>query len=147
MEIKNTAVPVSGMQSLRVFVVMVQQRAVEISAIAIMCAIVGRKNRMTNKDIEDMKNKINELSEIAKRKSDESESLKAENKALKQRIKDLEDVCDGICFSDVEPTGDMLLKQLQNQHQQDCICINDLTTTVHVLAGLYSTLRKNTGMD
>lgn len=47
---------------------------------------------MTNKDIEDMKNKINELSEIAKRKSDESESLKAENKALKQRIKDLEDI-------------------------------------------------------
>lgn len=44
-------------------------------------------------------------------------------------------------------TGDMLLKQLQNQHQQDCIRINDLTTTVHVLAGLYSALRKNVGMD
>lgn len=36
---------------------------------------------------------------------------------------------------------------LQNQHQQDCIRINDLTTTVHVLAGLYSALRKNVGMD
>ena len=37
--------------------------------------------------------------------------------------------------------------KLQDQHQQDCIRINDLTTTVHVLAGLYSTLRKNVGMD
>ena len=37
--------------------------------------------------------------------------------------------------------------KLQGQHQQDCIRINDLTTTVHVLAGLYSTLRKNVGMD
>lgn len=37
--------------------------------------------------------------------------------------------------------------KLQDQHQQDCIRINDLTTTVRVLAGLYSTLRKNVGMD
>ena len=37
--------------------------------------------------------------------------------------------------------------KLQDQHQQDCIRINDLTTTVHVLAGLYSALRKNMGMD
>ena len=37
--------------------------------------------------------------------------------------------------------------KLQDQHQQDCIRINDLTTTVHVLAGLYSALRKNVGMD
>ena len=39
------------------------------------------------------------------------------------------------------------IQELQDQHQQDCIRINDLTTTVHVLAGLYSTLRKNVGMD
>ena len=37
--------------------------------------------------------------------------------------------------------------KLRDQHQQDCIRINDLTTTVHVLAGLYSTLRKTVGMD
>lgn len=37
--------------------------------------------------------------------------------------------------------------KLEDQHQQDCIRINDLTTTVHVLAGLYSALRKNAGMD
>lgn len=81
--------------------------------------------------------------------------LKAENKALKHHIKDMEDICDGSCFSDYEelPYGDepeekdALIAKLQDQHQQDCIRINDLTTTVHVLSGLYSTLRKNAGMD
>lgn len=38
-------------------------------------------------------------------------------------------------------------KELQDQHQQDCIRINDLTTTIHVLSGLYSNLRKTVGMD
>ena len=36
---------------------------------------------------------------------------------------------------------------LEDQHQQDCIRINDLTTTVRVLSGLYSQLRKHCGMD
>lgn len=84
-----------------------------------------------------------------------NDELKAENKALKQHIKDMEDICDGSCFSDYEelPYGDepeekdALIAKLQDQHQQDCIRINDLTTTVHVLAGLYSTLRKTVGMD
>ena len=73
--------------------------------------------------------------------------LKDENKSLKQRIKDLEDACDGSCFSGEEDDRDKLISELQDQHQQDCIRINDLTTTVHVLAGLYSALRKNVGMD
>ena len=84
-----------------------------------------------------------------------NDELKAENKALKQQIKDLEDACDQSCFSDYEelPYGDepeekgALIADLQDQHQQDCIRINDLTTTVHVLAGLYSALRKNVEMD
>ena len=85
----------------------------------------------------------------------ENRELKAENKALKQHIKNMEDICDGSCFSDYEelPYGDepeekdALIAKLQDQHQQDCIRINDLTTTVHVMAGLYSALRKNVGMD
>lgn len=84
-----------------------------------------------------------------------NDELKAENATLNQRIKDMEDICDGSCFSGYEelPYGnepeekDALIAELQDQHQQDCIRINDLTTTVHVLAGLYSTLRKNVGMD
>ena len=73
--------------------------------------------------------------------------LKDENKSLKQSLQNMTDVCDGSCFSDEEDDMDKLIAELQDQHRQDCIRINDLTTTVHVLAGLYSTLRKNVGMD
>ena len=78
---------------------------------------------------------------------DEKEKLMTVNKAIKQRIKDLEDICDGSCFSDEEDERDNLISKLQDQHQLDCIRINDLTTTIHVLSGLYSTLRKTVGMD
>ena len=86
-----------------------------------------------NKDIEIISKRAKELND--------------ENTVLKQHIKDMEDVCDGNCFFDGEDERDKLIDELQDQHQQDCIRINDLTTTVHVLAGLYSTLRKNVGMD
>lgn len=99
--------------------------------------------------------RIKQLEESDGRWECESKSLRDENKALKQHIKDMEDVCDGSCFSDYEdlPYGDepeekdRLIAELQYQHQQDCIRINELTTTVHVPAGLYSTLRKDVGMD
>lgn len=176
---------------------------------------------MTNKDIEDMKKRIDELVKIAKDKENENavlkqhvktqrekidsllkeleeekgktivisdgmitmradmwealnenKTLKDENTAIKQRIKDLEDACDtryfldgkdliegfrkhmgdDMCtsnnpFDDSEIDYDALIAELQDKHQQDCIRINDLTTTVNVLAGLYLTLRKNVGMD
>lgn len=139
---------------------------------------------MTNKDIEDMKNKIDELSEMVKRKSDENEALKEENKSLKQQNEYLKSIFESMSvpekpedvmrktglFSEEEIQAHMranetiwkgmeetvsendinrntLIAELQDQHQQDCIRINDLTTTIHVLAGLYSSLRKNVGMD
>ena len=139
---------------------------------------------MTNRDIEDMKNRIDELEEMIKIKSDENELLNEKNKALKQKNECLEDILESIrrterpedamrktgLFSEEEIQAhmranekiwkdmnetvsqnainkDTLIAKLQDQHQQDCIRINDLTTTVHVLAELYSTLRKNVGMD
>lgn len=102
---------------------------------------------MTNKDIEDMKNKINELSEIAKRKSDESESLKAENKALKQRIKDMEDVCDGSCFSDETDDRDEKISKMQDRIDSDCVRINRLKITIETLVDMYGLLRNQVGMD
>lgn len=39
------------------------------------------------------------------------------------------------------------ISQLEDRHQQDCIRINDLTTTISVLSSLYTNLRKNAGMD
>lgn len=97
--------------------------------------------------MEILERQIIQMSDSIESHKNRIEELKAENTALKQRIKDLEDVCDGSCFSDEEDERDKLIAKLQDQHQQDCIRINDLTTTVHVLAGLYSALRKNVGMD
>lgn len=188
---------------------------------------------MTNKDIEDMKNRIDELAKTAKDRENENavlkqqvktqrknidslikeleeekgktititesgifmrvdkwkminenRELKAENKELKHQVEYLNSIFEKLCepesaesamrktglFSeekicemmranekisqDFEKTvcgdgvdRDALIEDLQNQHQQDCIRINDLTATVHVLAGLYSTSRKNVGMD
>lgn len=77
----------------------------------------------------------------------EHKSLIDENTALKQRIKDLENVCDGSCFSDEEDERDKLIAKLQNQHQQDCIKINQLHVTIDTLVDKYSRLRKTAGMD
>ena len=77
----------------------------------------------------------------------ENKALKDENTALKQRIKDLEDVCDGSCFSDEEDERDKLIAELQDQHQQDCIKINQLHVTIDTLVDKYSRLRKTAGMD
>lgn len=84
-----------------------------------------------------------------------NDELKAENQALKQHIKDMEDVCDGSCFSDYEdlPYGDepkekdALIAELQDQHQQDCIKINQLHVTIDTLVDMYSKLRKTVGID
>ena len=122
--------------------------------------------------INDMKNRIDELSEMLKRKSDENETLKEENKSLKQQNEYLKSIFESMSppespeivmrktgmfseeeiqahmrankkiWEDMENTvsenainKDALIAELQDQHQQDCIRINDLTTTVHVLAG------------
>ena len=76
-----------------------------------------------------------------------NDELKAENEALKQRIKDLEDVCDGSCFSDEEDDRDKLIAELQDQHQQDCIKINQLHAAIDTLVDKYSRLRNTVGVD
>lgn len=101
-----------------------------------------------NKDIEIISKRAKEL-------NDENDLVKAENASLKQRIKDLEDVCDGSCFSDYEdlPFGededekDKLISRLQDQYQQDCIKINQLHATIDTLVDKYSRIRKTVGMD
>lgn len=94
-----------------------------------------------------MFNKSTEELKQAENLSSENKSLKDENKALKQRIKDLEDVCDGSCFSDEEDERDKLIAELQDQHQQDCIKINQLHVTIDTLVDKYSRLRKTAWMD
>lgn len=89
--------------------------------------------RITDLEQDRFNKSTEELKQVEKLSS-ENKSLKDENKALKQRIKDLEDICNGSCFSDEEDDRGKLIAKLQDQHQQDCIRINDLTTMVHVLA-------------
>ena len=86
-----------------------------------------------NKDIEIISKRAKELND--------------ENTALKQRIKDLENVCDGSCFSDEEDDRHKLISKLQDQHQQDCIKINQLHVTIDTLVDKYSRLRKTAWMD
>lgn len=77
----------------------------------------------------------------------ENDKLKTENEYLRKRIENIKNSQKVQCASENDMDEDVLLAKLQDQHQQDCIRINDLTTTIHVLAGLYSNLRKNVGMD
>ena len=118
-----------------------------------------------NKDIEIISKRAKEL-------NDENDLVKAENASLKQRIKDLEDACDiryfldgkdliegfkkhmgddmctsNIPFDDSEIDYDALIDELQDQHQQDCIKINQLHVTIDTLVDKYSMLRKTVGMD
>ena len=83
----------------------------------------------------------------------ENKALKDENTALKQHIKDMEDVCDGSCFSDYEdlPFEDdeheweKLINELQDQHQQDCIRYNDIRTAYLVTLDELARLREQFG--
>lgn len=107
--------------------------------------------KKANERIEDLeKDKFNKSMDELKRiekLSSENKSLKDENTALKQHVKDMEDVCDGSCFSDEEDESDKLIAELQDQHQQDCIKINQLHVTIDTLVDKYSRLRKTAGMD
>ena len=85
-----------------------------------------------------------ESPEIVMRKTGmfSEEEIQAHMRANKKIWEDMENT-----VSENAINKDALIADFQDQHQQDCIRINDLTTTVHVLAGLYSTLRKDVGMD
>ena len=97
--------------------------------------------------IEQWKRDNEKMLQIMKETQKENDELKDENTALKQRIKDLEDACDGSCFSDEKDERDKLIAELQDQHQQDCIKINQLHVTIDTLVDKYSRLRKSVGMD
>lgn len=71
-------------------------------------------------------------------------------KKLNESYGNLFDKCykqETVLQSETQEEKEKILAELQDQHQQDCIRINDLTTTIHVLSGLYSNLRKTVGMD
>ena len=86
-----------------------------------------------------------------------NKALKDENINLKHHIEDLEEE-----RIKLEKERDKLIDErnnllknskaydfakLQNQHQQDCIKINQLHVTIDTLVDKYSRLRKSAGMD
>ena len=97
--------------------------------------------------IEQWKRDNEKMLQIVKKTQKENDELKAENTALKQHIKDMEDVCDGSCFSDEADERNKLIAELQDQHQQDCIKINQLHATIDTLVDKYSRLRNTVGVD
>lgn len=92
-----------------------------------------------------------------------NDELKAENKGLQQQKKDLEKELQSVKNFNrklektrvklakervvIKDKSDKLIAELQDQHQQDCITINQLNVTIDTLADKYSRLRKNVGMD
>lgn len=96
--------------------------------------------------IEQWKRDNGEMLQITERTKKENDELKDENTALKQRIKDLEDACDGSCFSDEKDERDKLIAELQDQHQQDCIRYNDMRTAYLVTLDELARLREQFGI-
>ena len=86
-----------------------------------------------NKDIEIISKRAKELND--------------ENTVLKQRIKDMEDVCDGSCFSDETDDRDEKIAKMQDRIDGDCVRINRLKVTINTLVDMYGSLRNQVGMD
>ena len=76
---------------------------------------------------------------------EKAEKLDVENKSLKQRIKDLEDICNAGCFHDIGDIRDKIT-ELQDQHQQDCIRYNDMRTAYLVTLDELARLREQFGV-
>lgn len=70
-----------------------------------------------------------------------------EKLSLTQRIKDLEDVCDGSCFSDETDDRDEKIAKMQDRIDSDCVRINRLKVTINTLVDMYGLLRNQVGMD
>ena len=88
--------------------------------------------------------KMLQITEITKKENDE---LKAENTALKQRIKDIEDICDGSCFANETDDRDEKIAKMQDRIDSDCVRINRLKVTINTLVDMYGLLRNQVGMD
>lgn len=78
--------------------------------------------------------------------------LEKENIDLKAKCRDLEfNTKNQIkeLMEEIDKSRNQLsrMKSLGDQHQQDCIRINELTVTVSVLSRMYSNLRKTVGLD
>ncbi len=72
----------------------------------------------------------------------EKNTNKEEIRSLKSQIENLMNVC----YGNKDEMTKAILKS-EDQHQQDCIKINQLHVTIDTLVDKYSRLRKTVGMD
>lgn len=103
-------------------------------------AAYSRANDLYKENIKDCEKKNDYLCNL-------KNELEKENKALKQRIKDLEDICDGSCFSDETDDRDEKIAKMQDRIDSDCVRINRLKVTINTLVDMYGLLRNQVGMD
>ena len=138
--------------------------------------ITDLEQDMFNKSTEELK-QVEKLQSENKSLKDENKALKQQNEYLKSIFESMsmaerpEDVMrktglfseEAICeymkenettLQDMKKTvyendvdRDTLIAELQDQHQQDCIKINQLHVTIDTLVDKYSRLRKTVGMD
>lgn len=79
----------------------------------------------------------------------ECSKLRTEKKANKEEIKSLKSQIENlmnVCYGNKDEMTKAILKS-HDQHQQDCIKINQLNVTIDTLVDKYSRLRKTVGMD
>ena len=97
--------------------------------------------------MEILERQIIQMSDSIESHKNRIEELKAENTALKQRIKDLEDICDGSCFANETDDRDEKIAKMQDRIDSDCVRINRLKVTINTLVDMYGLLRNQVGMD
>lgn len=73
--------------------------------------------------------------------------LEIEIQRLREKCGEASEDTDKSCASNDVPDYEKLCRELQDQHQQDCILINNLNVTIDKLVDRYANLRKNMGMD
>ena len=93
------------------------------------------------KDLDFWKNRVAELEEECAEKQNDIDGLESDNENLKNEIEELKYILDSKekiqkC-EDVAPSREWL----EDRHQQDCITINQLQTTIDVLISRYAKLR------
>ena len=113
-----------------------------------------RKEDLKNWTRDTLKDKILYQEELLEQRNKDIEiiskrakELNDENTVLKQRIKDMEDVCDGSCFSDETDDRDEKISKMQDRIDSDCVRINRLKITIETLVDMYGLLRNQVGMD
>lgn len=109
--------------------------------------------------IEDMKNwTVDQLKKEVVRLSEECEKRQHEILDLQERRIELERDCDVMMYGEPELINDTQpdkketdfaasLKMYEDQHQSDCITINQLQTALDVLVDRYANLRKIHGVN